>query len=98
MKKSHAYLLGVWFLGAVTLAGAGLGCSSSSNNPGTGGGGASGQGGQAGGGQAGGAGAGGKTDGGADGIDAASAFMAFAPCKTESAYASNMTEIDFGGT
>ncbi|HEY4395925.1 MAG TPA: hypothetical protein VGP64_17795 [Polyangia bacterium] len=106
-KKSQVHFLAVCFLSVA--APAGLGCSSSSNTPGPGAAGASGQAGQAAGasgqggqagaaGQAGGAGTAGKTDGGADRIDAASVFMAIAPCKTESTYVSNMTQIAFGGT
>jgi plastocyanin len=106
MMKSQSYVLGVWSLVAVMLAGAGLGCSSSNNPVGSGGsGGHGGQGGQAGaagqaggGGHAGAAGGGGKTDGGSDRGDAASVFMAFAPCTSQSDYVSSPTTIAFGGT
>jgi plastocyanin len=92
-KKSQGYLFAVSFLGAVTLAGAGLACSSSSGSP-DGGAGSGGHGGQAGGG----AGAGGSVDGGADRTDATSGFMAFAPCASASDYVSNTTVVAFGGT
>jgi plastocyanin len=103
--KSKVCPLGVFFLAAATLAGGALGCSSTTNNPVEGGAGATGQGGQGAhggqggiGGQAGQVGGGGKTDGGTDRTDAASAFMAFAPCASESAYVSNTTAVAFGGT
>jgi plastocyanin len=88
---SRAYVLGAWFLAAVTVAGGALGCSSSNGNGGDGGGGASGHGGQGGSG----GGQGGNDGGGGDG---SAAFVAFAPCTSESAYVSNATEIAFGGT
>jgi plastocyanin len=90
MKKGHVHVpsLRVWLLAAVTAAAAAMGCGSSSNNPPDGGGGAGGYGGQGGhGGQ-----------GGLGGQDAASGFMAFAPCASASAYVSNTTQIAFGGT
>jgi plastocyanin len=103
--KSQAYFHAVSVLGAFILAGGVLGCSSSSNNPIDGGGGSSGPTGKGGvggqdglGGQPGAAGGGGKLDGGGDRIDAASGFMAFAPCASESVYVSNTTAIAFGGT
>jgi plastocyanin len=111
-KRGQVHPLGVRLLATVTLAATAIGCSGSSNHPvdaGGGSGGHAGQGGQGGrGGQAGGgggqAGAGATLDGGArldsgsDRLDAASGFMAFAPCASESAYVSNATQIAFGGT
>jgi plastocyanin len=109
--KGQVYSLGVSFLAAVTLATMTIGCSSSSDHPvdaGGGSGGHAGQGGQGGqgglAGQPGAAGGGGKvdggaqTDGGADRMDAASGFMAFAPCASATAYVSDTTQIAFGGT
>jgi plastocyanin len=88
----------IWILVAATAAAGVIGCSSSGNNSPDGGGGGGGQGGQgAVGGQAAGAG-GAKADGGSDRMDAASGFMAFAPCTAASAYVSNTTDIAFGGT
>lgn len=94
-KKS----IGLGSLVAIALVTGAIGCGNSGNNPADGGGGGRGQGGQGGlAGQAGGEGGGGKTDGGSDRTDAASGFMAFAPCTTEGAYVSNTTQIAFGGT
>jgi plastocyanin len=98
----------IWILAAVTAvtaAAGAVGCGSSSNTPADGGAGAGGRGGQggqaaagAGGGKTDGGGAGARTDGGSDRTDAASGFMVFAPCASESDYVSATTEISFGGT
>jgi len=89
----------IWVLLAATAVAGAMGCSSSSNNPPDGGAGAGGHGGQGGlGGQAAAGAGGGKSDGGSDRMDAASGFMAFAPCTAASAYVSNTTDIAFGGT
>ena len=80
--RSHAYVLGAWVLTIAAVTTGGTACSSSSN------------------------GADGGHDGGHDtGSDSASdagdaggvAFMAFAPCPSQSDYASSTTDIAFGG-